>query len=349
LRIPRPTHAKFESRLKQFPRTGSRSACTAYRQTPRRSVRYGVCLFLGVVTAFAAVAKPFAVRAAQNSAHDGDGAANASTTASTAPALTFHNVSASTDRIIPLPPISISIIDGSHARQTVSVSASTISEALAALNIPIGTTDKVAPNRNSQLLPGEQITITRVRIETVVQNCTVPFNTVFKMSHDLAPGCIAHGQAGHAGIVAKTYTLTYVNDKLASRVLVTKKVVKAPINEETLGGIRVRMAQALPSRSGSYRRLRCFTMVATGYSPYEGSGSGRCATGMRAGYGVVAVDPRVIPLGTRLYVEGYGYAVAGDTGGAIKGHRMDLGHTTFREASQVGRRHVRVWVLDSCR
>ena len=105
------------------------------------------------------------------------------------------------------------------------------------------------------------------------------------------------------------------------------------------------MARALPSRAGTYNRLRSLDMVATGYSPYEGSGAGRCATGMRAGYGVVAVDPRVIRLGTRLYVEGYGYAVAGDTGGAIKGRRIDLGHTTYHEAEMVGRRRVKVWVL----
>ena len=98
---------------------------------------------------------------------------------------------------------------------------------------------------------------------------------------------------------------------------------------------------------GSYQRLRMINMVATGYSPHEGNGRGICATGMRAGYGVVAVDPRVIRLHSRLYIEGYGYAVAGDTGGAIKGRRVDLGHNTFREANNVGRKHVKVWVLDS--
>jgi 3D (Asp-Asp-Asp) domain-containing protein len=91
-------------------------------------------------------------------------------------------------------------------------------------------------------------------------------------------------------------------------------------------------------------------MIATGYDPGPRScgkyASGWTAIGMRAGRGVVAVDPRIIPLGTRLYVEGYGYAIAGDVGGAIKGYRIDLGHNTYGEARQVGRRRVRVYVLD---
>jgi len=67
---------------------------------------------------------------------------------------------------------------------------------------------------------------------------------------------------------------------------------------------------------------------------------------MRAGKGVVAVDPRVIRLGSRLYVEGYGFAVAGDTGGSIKGKRIDLGQNTYRHAKQFGRRKVVVHVID---
>ena len=70
------------------------------------------------------------------------------------------------------------------------------------------------------------------------------------------------------------------------------------------------------------------------------------ATGARARRGVIAVDPRVIPLGTHVYVPGYGYAVAADTGGAIKGRRVDLCFETVAECDRWGRRDVTIIVLD---
>jgi 3D (Asp-Asp-Asp) domain-containing protein len=96
------------------------------------------------------------------------------------------------------------------------------------------------------------------------------------------------------------------------------------------------------------------TMVATAYDPGPVStgkrpgdqGYGVTASGRRAGYGVVAVDPRVIPLGTRLFIPGYGYAVAGDTGSAIKGNRIDLGFATYAEAVRFGRQTVTVYILE---
>ncbi len=63
-------------------------------------------------------------------------------------------------------------------------------------------------------------------------------------------------------------------------------------------------------------------------------------------HGVVAVDPRVIPLGSHLYIPGYGRAVAGDTGGAIIGHRIDLAFNSYGDAIRFGRRPVKVYVLN---
>ena len=59
----------------------------------------------------------------------------------------------------------------------------------------------------------------------------------------------------------------------------------------------------------------------------------------------MSVDPKVIPLGTEVFVEGYGYAIADDTGGAIRGHRIDVAMDSHYEAIQWGRRSVRVYIL----
>ena len=87
------------------------------------------------------------------------------------------------------------------------------------------------------------------------------------------------------------------------------------------------------------------TMEATAYLPGDGGGSGITATGIPATYGVAAVDPSVIPLGSRLYIPGYGEAVAADTGGAIYGYRIDLCMESYSEAMDFGRRDVTVYVL----
>jgi 3D (Asp-Asp-Asp) domain-containing protein len=86
-------------------------------------------------------------------------------------------------------------------------------------------------------------------------------------------------------------------------------------------------------------------MVATAYTANCDGCSGVTASGQHAGHGIVAVDPRVIPLGSHLYIPGYGHAVAGDTGGAIRGNRVDLGFNSDADAMQFGRRPVTVYVL----
>lgn len=84
-------------------------------------------------------------------------------------------------------------------------------------------------------------------------------------------------------------------------------------------------------------------MEATGYSRFDPGCGDYTATGEFLHYGIAAVDPNVIPLGTNLYVEGYGQALAADTGGAIKGNRIDLAFESHQEALNWGRRGVNVY------
>jgi 3D (Asp-Asp-Asp) domain-containing protein len=87
-------------------------------------------------------------------------------------------------------------------------------------------------------------------------------------------------------------------------------------------------------------------MEASAYLPSDGGGSGITATGMRAQHGVVAVDPDVIPLGTRLFIPGYGIAIAADTGGAIQGAKIDLCMESYGDAISFGRQTIKVYVLN---
>lgn len=93
---------------------------------------------------------------------------------------------------------------------------------------------------------------------------------------------------------------------------------------------------------------RTITMRSTAYTsdPSENGGYSTTAMGTAIRYGVAAVDPNVIPLGTRLYIEGYGYARAEDTGGAIKGNKIDLVFGSKAQSNRWGRRTVRVTILN---
>ncbi len=113
--------------------------------------------------------------------------------------------------------------------------------------------------------------------------------------------------------------------------------------------VAARAAAVSPSRGSSPVSNRVITMVATGYDgcyecnkPYYGAPS---YIGLPLRYGIVAVDPNVIPMGTRLYVEGYGEAIAADQGNAIKGNRIDLFFNSHQEALNWGKKTVKVTIL----
>ena len=98
----------------------------------------------------------------------------------------------------------------------------------------------------------------------------------------------------------------------------------------------------LASMNDSYSDV--IWMEATGYSRFDPGCGNYTATGEFVRYGLAAVDTDVIPLGTSLYVEGYGNAIASDTGGAIVGNRIDLAFDSREEALNWGRRGVNVYI-----
>jgi 3D (Asp-Asp-Asp) domain-containing protein len=176
--------------------------------------------------------------------------------------------------------------------------------------------------------------------ERLERRSIVP-RTITRYSTALRPGhskVVSHGRPGLAELIV-SYSQRDGGSVL-SHVL-SRTVIRKPKPRIVLQGGDAALAMIhLDAVMHSV-----MTMVATAYTAGSAGGSGWTAIGRRAGYGIVAVDPRVIPLGTRLYIPGYGMAIAGDTGGAIVGRRIDLGFDSYQGAIDFGRRDVTVYQL----
>ncbi len=135
-------------------------------------------------------------------------------------------------------------------------------------------------------------------------------------------------------------TTIHPNQKLAvvSDGNTAKKVDTSKVVEKT------------PSRSDEDKVVKEFTVSASAFTANCNGCSGLTATGINLKSNpdmkVIAVDPNVIKLGTKVHVEGYGYAIAGDTGGSIKGNKIDVFFSTKAEAYKWGRKNVKIKILE---
>ncbi len=224
------------------------------------------------------------------------------------------------------------------------------------LNINLGDLDYTSPGLDEKLSYGDTISITRVKevIEEVEE--VIPYESIVQKSNKLDNGTTKVIQEGEDGVKIKTMKSTFENDELVDKILVKEEITKDAIPKITEKGTRT----VAKTTRGNVRYKNVLTMTATAYdNSYESTGKspgqkywGLTALGTKARVGAVAVDPKIIPLGTKLYVESldgtkdYGFCVAEDTGGAIKGNKIDLFFNTSGEVRKFGRRKVKVYILD---
>lgn len=196
-------------------------------------------------------------------------------------------------------------------------------------------------NGDSALTSGSKVEIARITSTQMAhRDEVVPVEVVRERDDTLAKGEEKVAQQGSEGIRTIEEETFYSNGKVIKKQVVKETNTKAMVPTIIKEGTR-----EVETSRGTSRYRQVLTMEATAYLPTDGGGHGITASGMVARRGVVAVDPNVIPLGTRLYIPGYGEAVAGDTGGAIQGHRIDLVMESYSEAMNFGRRSVEVYVL----
>ncbi len=225
----------------------------------------------------------------------------------------------------------------------------TVSDVLAKAQIEYNDGDIINIPLEDTVSQNSVIELNRVSSSTVTETETVEFETEKVNTDQLYVGQTKVKTSGQNGKIEYTYAVTYVDGVETERQLVGQETVKETVNKVVLVGTKKKPTVVTSSTPTSYKAV--YTMTATAYT-YGNDGGNMTATGIRPYRGIVAVDPRVIPLGTKLYIETsdgsyiYGTAVAADTGGAIKGNKIDVFLETNSECISFGRRTVNVYVLD---
>lgn len=210
--------------------------------------------------------------------------------------------------------------------------------------------DRIIPALDQVISSPQEIKVIDVSSKIITNQSPIASGVEYQKDKNLERGVQKVIRKGQDGLSERQIKIVYENGRERKRYILSEKMVKPKVNAIIALGIK-QMVRVLETSRGSYRYIEMKVMDSTAYYPGPESCGvyakyGRTYTGKKAGFGLVAVDPRVIPLGTKLYIEGYGNAEAADKGSAIKGNRIDLCYETYREAVMYGRKKIRVYILE---
>lgn len=187
--------------------------------------------------------------------------------------------------------------------------------------------------------------------EIITTTEEIPFETKKVENPEMEEGTEKVTQEGKNGVLQITKKQYYYKGKVQKLEEVGREVIEEPVDKIIEVGTKKKEEpkQTTAEAAGTIDGMtfkKAINMVSTAYTPYDSGCTGVTASGMAASKGVAAVDTSVIPFGTKLYIPGYGIAIAADTGGAINGNRIDLCYNTISEAYGWGRRNVTVYILE---
>lgn len=208
----------------------------------------------------------------------------------------------------------------------------TVGSALMDLGIVLAGGDRVTPALDQALVDNLPIQVVRVARVTLVESTPIPYESIMVPDDNLEIDNQRLAQAGRDGDYRKRWQVTYEDGVETSRVLTDEWVAAEPVTRMVAYGRKI-VLRTLGTEEGELTYWRKIRMYANSYSPARAGTSataawyGRTRIGLTLVKGIVAVDPRVIPLRTYVYVPNYGKAIAGDTGGGIKGKWIDMGYS----------------------
>lgn len=236
--------------------------------------------------------------------------------------------------------LAITILFNHGATLHVSTNSRTVGGALNQMGIPLGADVLVTPGLAQALTANETIDITAAFAQPISLATALSYPVVQVADKTLATGLSVLVQSGQSGLSINRSLPSSDFGVIGPSQILRPGTLRQAVPELVLVG-------ATPLSRDTYQGpyVTAFRVKATAYWRNPRWSNGRTATGTEVAFGSIAVDPSVIPLGSRLFVQGYGLGTADDTGSDVKGLHVDLYFPTLAEAEAWGLRYVTVYVI----
>ncbi|USK70356.1 G5 and 3D domain-containing protein [Peribacillus asahii] len=244
----------------------------------------------------------------------------------------------------------LTLVVGGKKKQVWSTST-TVVDFLTQQGVKLNELDRVEPKLSEKVQAKNTINVTRVEKVTDVVESPIEYDIVKKEDDSLSEGKEKILTEGKKGQISTQYEVIKENGKEVKRKVIAEKVIKEKQDQVVAVGTKAPTPTATyASNVSSSSGGKEIYVSSTAYTASCNGCSGVTATGMNLKSNphakVIAVDPNVIPLGSKVHVEGYGYAVAADKGGAIKGNKIDVFIPSKSEAYRWGVKRVKVRIID---
>jgi len=240
------------------------------------------------------------------------------------------------------PTVNVTIDLGDGRVITSNMPQLTVGEFIDSLDIELDSGDVLSHPEDSVLTNDMEISLTRTEYKDVTIKDNIPYSTEYIESQTVPRGTQKVVTAGQYGVSTRVLRQKYVNGKLESETVISESVTKKPVNKVVATGIG---GTFVGGDGKTYSYSYYIDVSATAYT-----GGGLTYSGKPTGPGIIAVDKKVIALGSKVYVTGnygdYGICSAEDIGGGIKNNKIDIWLPTEEECKAFGIRKMRAYILD---
>lgn len=239
-------------------------------------------------------------------------------------------------------------IKDKNEKKQVWTTSTTVVDLLKHQEVKLNELDRVEPEANTQVTENMVVKIIRVEKVTDVVEAPVDYAVVTRKDSSLPAGVEQVVNKGEKGLEKKTFAVVLENGKEVSRTLLSTEKVKE--SKDRIVALGTKPIKQQTSRGYDGPSKKEFYVQATAYTAYCNGCTGKTSTGINLRKNpdqkVIAVDPSIIPLGTKVWVEGYGHAIAADTGSSIRGNKIDLFIPDQKTVDSYGRKTVLIKILE---